>query len=211
MREKIAQQYDSLYESKDEAFGGEPLPSVVKLTEYLPEGRVLDVGGGEGVNALYLAKNGYQVTVSDVSKVGIEKMLAKAEEEDLQIVGRVGDGLEGITESFDAIVNTFVLHHLDAKEAEELIREIQLHTNPDGFNVIATFINEGGLFERNQKSNSGRYYPTPEDVTQLYEGWEVLLQSVKETTSLAKDKEGNHLRNMRVVLIARKNTDSTSS
>ena len=41
--------------------------------EHLPPGRALDIGCGTGVNAVWLAKRGWQVTAVDYSKVALEK------------------------------------------------------------------------------------------------------------------------------------------
>jgi hypothetical protein len=69
-------------------------------------------------------------------------------------------------------------------------------------NIIVTFGNEGGLYERNQ--DSGRYYPSPAELFAQYDDWEVQESSVTETLSLAKDKAGNPFRNSVIRLIAKK-------
>lgn len=55
----------------------DPAAFLVEIAEYLPEGsRVLDVGGGSGRNAIWLARHGHRVTIADISAAG----LALAEE-----------------------------------------------------------------------------------------------------------------------------------
>jgi SAM-dependent methyltransferase len=46
---------------------------VEKLTAGLPVGRALDLAGGEGRNALWLADRGWQATVVDFSQVALDK------------------------------------------------------------------------------------------------------------------------------------------
>lgn len=46
---------------------------VEKLTADLPVGRALDLAGGEGRNALWLADRGWQATVVDFSQVALDK------------------------------------------------------------------------------------------------------------------------------------------
>jgi SAM-dependent methyltransferase len=56
--------------------GEPPAPSafLVSLDALLPtRGRALDVAGGSGRNALWLARRGLDVTLADVSDVGLEK------------------------------------------------------------------------------------------------------------------------------------------
>lgn len=50
----------------------EPWDALVQLAEYLPsKGRVLDVAGGAGRNAVWLAERGLEVTVADISEAGL--------------------------------------------------------------------------------------------------------------------------------------------
>jgi 2-polyprenyl-3-methyl-5-hydroxy-6-metoxy-1,4-benzoquinol methylase len=60
-----------------------PAPSafVVSLDGVLPRrGRALDVGGGSGRHALWLARRGLDVTLADVSDVALERAAAHARE-----------------------------------------------------------------------------------------------------------------------------------
>jgi tellurite methyltransferase len=50
----------------------EPSAALVELAQWLPErGRALDVAGGSGANAVWLARQGLEVTIVDVSEVGL--------------------------------------------------------------------------------------------------------------------------------------------
>lgn len=51
----------------------EPAAFLVEVAPRLPESaRILDVGGGSGRNAVWLAKHGHQVTIADISEPGLE-------------------------------------------------------------------------------------------------------------------------------------------
>mgnify|MGYP001274884316 CR=1 FL=1 len=204
MKNSLAEQYDSLYKAKDNVYGG-PVPAVVKLPEYLSKGTVLDIGGGEGRNTLYLARQGYEVTITDLSKAGLSKVEAESETESLSVKIKVSDVVtDGIEDDFDAIVCTFVFHHLNTENAVRVIKEIQDHTTNGGINIITTFTNKGGLYDRNQKSGSGRYYPSADEIGRLYSGWKILFLKTRETTTHAKDKDGNRMQNQMMILIAQK-------
>ena len=57
----------------------EPSAALVELSSWLPaRGQALDVAGGRGGNAVWLARRGLQVTVIDVSEVGLERARAHA-------------------------------------------------------------------------------------------------------------------------------------
>lgn len=59
----------------------QPAPSLVDNTDLLPHGRALDVAMGNGRNAIYLAKIGFEVEGIDISRDAIEAALARALED----------------------------------------------------------------------------------------------------------------------------------
>ncbi|WP_276390696.1 class I SAM-dependent methyltransferase [Eudoraea chungangensis] len=82
--------YDKYYQTKD--LFGEPYPELVEfISNYPKKGKVLDLGCGQGRDAIALARLGYAVTGIDNSKVGIEQMNKIVEIENLNLYGQVGD------------------------------------------------------------------------------------------------------------------------
>ncbi len=204
MREKLKQQYDSLFGSENSLYRSNKAIKLVRsLSKYLASGKVLDIGGGEGRNALYLAKQGYEVSVVDLSSVGIENLRQAAQQAGVKISTKVADVTEGeIEENFDGVLMSFVLHHMNKETVERLIKNVQQHTNENGVHIIATFANRGGLFERNEFKQ--RFYPSIDELKGLYEGWEILHSSAKESFTKAKNKKGELLKNDIICFVARK-------
>lgn len=202
MSERIKNQYDSLYASSAIVFGeGKPVAAVRKLPDYISGGKVLDIGGGEGRNALYLAKLGFSVEVHDISSVGLEKLRVVVSEQNLNISTKVTDVVTDEIEGFyDVVINSYVLHHIDRTDAVRIIQNAQGHTNVNGVHVIETFANEGELYERN--TNSERFYPSENELSRLYKDWDIKELSSKESTTQAKNKQGERLKNHIVTLIA---------
>ena len=55
--------------------GGKPSPEVVAVASKMKPGlKALDLGCGEGRNALYLASIGFVTSAVDISKSGIQKV-----------------------------------------------------------------------------------------------------------------------------------------
>lgn len=152
---------------------GEELAAVVPALP--PEATVLDLGCGEGRNALFLAEQGCRVTAVDISEAGIRKLQHRASKQGLIIRAEVED-LEGyaITGFYDLIVAHGVLHLLRPASRNVLLERMQAHTRPGGFNVAVAFTDalpppqdlapftvglfrEGELFER-------------------YDGWRTVLR-----------------------------------
>jgi SAM-dependent methyltransferase len=63
-----------------------PAPWLAGLDAVLPRhGRALDVGGGTGRNAIWLARRGLDVTLADVSDVALERATRDAQAEGLSL------------------------------------------------------------------------------------------------------------------------------
>lgn len=65
--------WDDRYSSADRLWSGNPNVQLVAQVSGLPPGRALDVGCGEGADAVWLAGQGWSVTAVDVSVVALER------------------------------------------------------------------------------------------------------------------------------------------
>jgi SAM-dependent methyltransferase len=73
-----AETWDARYTASQRVWSAEPNHWVVLLTEDLRPGTALDLGAGEGRNALWLAERGWRVTAVDFSAVAVERGRASA-------------------------------------------------------------------------------------------------------------------------------------
>jgi SAM-dependent methyltransferase len=72
--------WDARYGERDGAmWSGRPNGRLVAEVEGLTPGRALDVGCGEGADAIWLARNGWMVTAIDISEVAVGRARAAAE------------------------------------------------------------------------------------------------------------------------------------
>jgi len=72
--------WDERYSSSDALWSGHVNQVVRDEVAELPAGRALDVGCGEGGDALWLAGRGWEVLGVDVSRVALERAAARARE-----------------------------------------------------------------------------------------------------------------------------------
>jgi len=68
--------WDERYASLDQIWSGNPNGQLVREVADLAVGRALDVGCGEGADAIWLAEQGWQVTALDVSTVALDRARA---------------------------------------------------------------------------------------------------------------------------------------
>jgi thioredoxin reductase/SAM-dependent methyltransferase len=69
----------------DRLWSGNPNGTLVQEVGGLSPGRALDVGAGEGADALWLAEQGWRVTASDISQVALDRLDAEARRRDLDV------------------------------------------------------------------------------------------------------------------------------
>ncbi|MFW6641394.1 class I SAM-dependent methyltransferase [Nocardiopsis algeriensis] len=74
----LQKEWDELYSAQDRVWSGDPNGALVAEAADLPPGRVLDVGCGEGADAVWLARRGWDVTALEVSAVALERAAAHA-------------------------------------------------------------------------------------------------------------------------------------
>jgi SAM-dependent methyltransferase len=72
-REDEATEWDQRYASAGQVWSGLPNGSLVNEVDELVAGRALDVGCGEGADAVWLANRGWQVTALDVSELALRR------------------------------------------------------------------------------------------------------------------------------------------
>ncbi len=65
--------WDERYSTDEYAYGTAPNGFLSQEFRNLPKGKILSIAEGEGRNAVFLAKQGYEVTAVDSSFVGLEK------------------------------------------------------------------------------------------------------------------------------------------
>jgi SAM-dependent methyltransferase len=70
--------WDDRYLDMDQLWSGQPNATLTLEMQGLSAGRALDVGCGEGADALWLAEQGWQVTALDVSRVALDRAAAQA-------------------------------------------------------------------------------------------------------------------------------------
>ena len=156
-----------------------------KVKSFPKNAKVLCLGEGEGRNAIFLAKKGFEVTAIDASDIGISKLHFRALEENLKIETICKDLNEWeVKEKYDVIVASYLHMHKDEREA--LFEKIEESLSMDGI-FVAEF------FSKNQlKYNSGG--PKDEDLLYCvkdFKCFSLYENEIKELVTILDEGKGH--------------------
>lgn len=135
----MATDYESFYRENRHGLG-EPTREFVKFFEEYdrPGAKVLDLGCGQGRDALFIARLGHAVTAVDISPSGIDDLRKDAAAEKLQIEAEVADIRHyESTREFDVILIDRTLHMLNADEREAVLQKTLGLTTCGAYVLIA--------------------------------------------------------------------------
>ena len=158
-------EWDRRYGVSELLWTGEPNRFLVSETADLRPGRALDLACGEGRNAVWLARQGWQVTGVDFSAVALEKARRLAEANGVKAEWVVADLLEYRPEgrAFDLVL----LFYLQVPESQrhEIVRAAADAVAPGG-----TF-----LLVAHDRSNLEHGHGGPQEPAVLYTADDVVL------------------------------------
>ena len=137
-------QYDGKYSGPSYYWGINPSQICFEVLKKMPPNRrirLLDIGCGEGRNAVFFARNGYEVSAFDLSPKGVEKTTRLAEKAGAKVTVFQADINEfRLNEEFDVLFSTGVLHYIPSSLRAEVFENYKTFTSPGGLNVFSVFV-----------------------------------------------------------------------
>lgn len=162
--------WDLRYNKRNYIYGKQPAKFLAENFDYLPsESTILDMGMGEGRNAVFLATKGHKVTGIDISSVAIKKARKLAKENKVKIKTVVGtlNKYKIRPESFDAIV---CFYYVDRKLNKKIIDWLK----PGGILVYEAHTVEQLKNVKNRKAENKNYYLKSQELLSMFPGMKVL-------------------------------------
>ena len=140
----IRTNYEKCYEGDDYYWGLEPgdfLEELIRLCPPASDKKVLDIGCGEGKDAVYMAQKGYLVTAFDLTDNGIKKTKTLAKERNVDINAYVDDiNTFELKEKFDIVYSTGTVQYLFDQNKKAFFEKIDQITNDDAVVYINVFV-----------------------------------------------------------------------
>lgn len=133
------QRWDDRYSSEEFAYGEEPNNYLKEQLEKLNPGAVLFPAEGEGRNAIFAAKSGWNVSAFDISEEGKNKAIRLAENNNVSIDYQVGEleTLDFHQEQFDAIA--LIYAHFPAEIKSAIHKQLDKLLRKNGIIIFEAF------------------------------------------------------------------------
>jgi SAM-dependent methyltransferase len=196
-----ARKWDERYAESDQLWSGNANQTLVDAATPLMAGRALDVGCGEGADAVWLAQRGWHVTALDVSGVALARAERHASDAGVDVTwmhsGLVEAGLEPGT--FDLVSAQYaVLSKTPARDAERTLIDA---VAPGG---MLSVVHHADFDPEHAKAHGFDPvdYVHPSDVAALLDGdWQIDVNEIRPR-SVTTGAGAHHIDD--VVLLARR-------
>jgi 2-polyprenyl-3-methyl-5-hydroxy-6-metoxy-1,4-benzoquinol methylase len=150
----------------------------------LKPGPVLDSACGEGTAAVYLAKEGFDVTGIDFAEKAIEYANKRAAEEGVSVDFLVMDALEleKLSNTFNFIFEWGLIHHLPEEQVEPYIQKVLQVLAPEGlymtnsFNIESEAYGQRGQRVRKTPLGTELHYYTEQEMHDLFAKYFTILE-----------------------------------
>ena len=175
--------------------------AVREAVRVVPPGKTLDLGCGQGRNALFLSLAGYDVHAVDHNPSAVASVLDMAAHEQLPLRADVYDiNAAALGEDYDFIFATVVFMFLRADRVPDIIADMQAHTRLGGCNLIVSAMDTA-----DHPCHMPFSFTFKEgELQQYYAGWDLLKYEEAAGAMHATDAQGRPIQLKFVTMLARK-------
>lgn len=166
---------EAVYGRDEYYWGTEPSRLATEAIQHLPADptglQLLDLGAGEGRDAVYFAEHGLDVTAVDISPAGLEKAERLADERDVAITTVRADANEfEPPEPVDVVFSSGVVQFIRPDVRHRQFERLREMTNDGGLHAIFAFVDHPDIPPA--PDTTDEQYPYERDELQgYYEDW----------------------------------------
>jgi hypothetical protein len=181
--------WDNRYAQSDRIWSGNPNTVLVQETTDLAPGRALDLGCGEGADAIWLARRGWHVTAIDISRTALDRAAEHATE--ANVADRIDWQRHDLAVSFPVgafdLVSAHFLH-FPGMPRDQILRTAATAVAPGGVLLV---VGHAGHPSWDHAPHPDVHFPTPEellDALDLPPGqWEVQVSDERQRVQTGPD------------------------
>ncbi len=143
--------YDDVYRTHRDYFGAKPVQLLVDHGHLIDKSKpLLDVGAGQGRNAVYLARQRFTVDAIDPSKVGIDELASIADRENLAINTHCirFEDFNTPDAGYSAVLLFGIIQDRDWESMGRLVEKVLAWLTNCGLVFVTAFTTEDPSFER---------------------------------------------------------------
>ena len=174
------QAWDARYAESDRMWSGNPNVALVAEVSDLAPGRALDLGCGEGADAIWLAGRGWRVTAVDISAVALRRAAEHAAEAGVTVDWQHRDLERSFPPGEYDLVSAQFLHFWGDFDREKVLRRAADVVAPGGILLIEGHLDHGP-FRDHAGQHQHVHFPTPDEVIaalELGDDWATLKAEV---------------------------------
>nr|WP_240809092.1 class I SAM-dependent methyltransferase [Microbispora catharanthi] len=199
--------WEERYRSRPAVWSGRPNPQLVAEAAQLPPGRALDVGTGEGADAVWLAARGWRVTGADISATALERAAAHAADAGADVADRTEWVRADLRDhalpegAYDLVSAQYM--HLPREARRTLFARLAAAVAPGGTLLIVGH-HPSDLLTKVRRMHFPQMMFTAEEVAASLDPaeWEVTAAEARPRTAV--DPEGGEVTIRDAVLVARR-------
>ena len=180
--------WEAHYGEKPQVWSGRPNGVLVAEVSDMAPGRALEVGCGEGADAIWLASKGWRVTAVDVSPTALERGARAAEQAGVEVEWQWHDLADTFPAGTFDLVNVQYLHSTLDLPQDRILSAAASAVAPRG-TVLVVGHAAVPPWSRHHHDHA---FPRPDDIALalgLKDGWDIEACEVRERSTIAPNGE----------------------
>ena len=174
--------YDRKYAGREYYWGKKPsvlcdrVIGIIKPSRGL-QPKLIDLGCGEGRNAVYFALHGFDVTALDISPIGLEKTKRYVEETGVKVETILADFMIHETdEVYDVAFSTGTLHYLPPGVRDRYFRRLKEKAPFGGIHAFSVLVTKPFIARAPDAERRAHLFKSGE-LLGYYWDWEILYST----------------------------------
>jgi len=168
------EKYNKIYSSSNVSEDIKPSQILSLIWKnFLPNSKILDLGCGQGIDSLFLSKNGFLITAVDSSDVAINQIKIRKDEFKLDNLELICDDINDFNlekNKYQVIICRNVLNFLDKDKALRILKSLQDNIQKGSYIIIEVFTKDDPSFLSDNKFTS---YFEEQELLNIFFGYKI--------------------------------------